>query len=1486
MAQKTMTLRSDVKDENPEIYPDLEAEVDALQEENETLRREHETLREELAALRATNAPRPAKLPLPPRYGGRQDTARPFVASCRLYIRAQEARFPSEGYKVTFLIGLLEGAAFTWAQPFIEQEDPLTENFEDFCAALLRQFGDYDPQASAEAALMTLTQGRDSVAAYTTKFRSHAAASGWNDLGLRGHYRRGLNKDVRQFLLGVFPRPTTLAALMDICLDYGQQLAELAADFPENPRRAPATTAPAPAPTPLGRRPTAPQGRRGPLTAEEKDRRRNNNLCLYCGVAGHLVGECPARNRGRTLRSVDVPSGPGADGLPLAENPEALDGPENKAPTNYPRSKRCFLLPITIRDWRRTGATTALIDSGAEGNFMDIAYAQSLGLTIRRRKWAVPAYGIDGEPLKGGPIQFEVEISISSSPSHTERIRLDLIHSPKNPVILGHPWLQLHNPQINWRTDTVAYPSPFCRLHCASSDPSLDPLPKAPSPPSVGGINTIAPQDTSLDPSPEELPAPYRSFHRTFSKQGADTLAPHRPCDHTIDLEKGTVPPFGPLYPMSGPELAALREYIDENLAKGFIRPSKSPAASPVIFVKKKDASLRLCVDYRKLNDITIKNRYPIPLTAEIIERVSGSKIFTKLDLRGAYNLVRVRPGDEWKTAFRTRYGLFEYTVMPFGLCNAPATFQHFMNDVFRDMLDVSVIVYLDDILIFSASEADHVRHVTEVLSRMEAHHLYAKLDKCHFHQTVVEFVGFIISGDGVKMDDRKVNTILEWQQPRSLKEVQSFLGFANFYRRFIRDYSAIARPLTALTKKGILFAWTNEAATAFAHLKAAFTTGPVLIHPDPTKPFIVETDASGFAVGCVLSQTHTDGKLHPCAFYSRTLSPAERNYDIHDKELLAVKTAFAQWRHLLAGAQHTITVYTDHKNLEYFRSTTKVLTGRLARWSRFLAAFDFVLTYRPGPQGGKPDALSRRIEYKLDAASPGSPPEPVLKPSNFLVGAISSWSTDFAARLHLATSIDPLVAAVRQFLRDPAATDVTAWLSPQDAGRMRDAGAVLHHAKAVYVPPPLRLEILQARHDAPTAGHFGIARTFELVARDFWWPGLRQQVREFVASCETCKRAKAPRHQQFGPLQPLPTPARPWASLSLDFITDLPASEGHTVILVVVDRLTKMGHFIPLPALPTAEATATALVRQVFRLHGLPNDVVSDRGSQFTSKFWTRFLQLLGAQVKLSTAFHPETDGQTERLNQTLEQYLRCFVTYQQDDWVNFLPLAEFSYNNSQHASTGFTPFYANYGRHPLFDPNTPVETLVPQAEDHVKAIKDTLGLLKSSLEQAKATYKRFADRARQEPPHFNVGDRVWLSSKNVATSRPCKKLDAKRLGPFTILAKLSPLVYRLQLPPTLSIHPVFHVSLLDPYTPNPFPGRTQPPPPPFIAEDGGEEFVVKAILDSRRVRGQLQYLVDWEGYGPEDRSWEPEALVAPTAPLLTQSFHTRYPHKPSPCR
>ena len=401
------------------------------------------------------------------------------------------------------------------------------------------------------------------------------------------------------------------------------------------------------------------------------------------------------------------------------------------------------------------------------------------------------------------------------------------------------------------------------------------------------------------------------------------------------------------------------------------------------------------------------------------------------------------------------------------------------------------------------------------------------------------------------------------------------------------------------------------------------------------------------------------------------------------------------------------------------------------------------------------------------------------------------------------------------------------------------------------------------------------------LVARHFWWPGLQGDVEQFVRSCDTCGRAKAPRHKRFGELQPLPTPDQPWESISMDFITDLPASEGYTTVLVVVDRLTKMSHFIPLTQLPAAEQTAEAVVRNVFKLHGIPKDIVSDRGPQFASKFWHRFMELLGVKVKLSTAFHPETDGQTERVNQTLEQYLRCFINYQQDDWITLLPLAEFTYNNTTHASTGHTPFFANYGRHPAFDPRIPTETQVPQAEDRITTLERTLEQLKQHLQRAKEKYKYYADQDRRPGPKFQVGDQVWLLSKNVSTARPSKKLDYKRLGPFPISAKLSDRVYCLDLPPTLRIHPVFHVSLLEPYVANRFPDRIQPPPPPVVV-DGEVEYEVNEILDSRVYRGKIQYLVDWKGYGPADRSWEPVENVQGNEQV--QLFHQQYPGKPKP--
>jgi hypothetical protein len=389
------------------------------------------------------------------------------------------------------------------------------------------------------------------------------------------------------------------------------------------------------------------------------------------------------------------------------------------------------------------------------------------------------------------------------------------------------------------------------------------------------------------------------------------------------------------MYPLNETELQALRDYLKEMLELGKIRPSKSPAAAPIIFVPKAHGrGLRLCVDYRGLNKVTITNRYPLPIMSELQDRVRGAKIFTKIDLKNGYNLIRIKPRDKWKTVFKTRYGLYEYTVMPFGLSNAPATFQNMMNHIFRDLLDLGLIVCLDDILIYAETEEEHDRIVTDVLKRLAENGLAISQDKCFWSTTRVDFLGYVISKDGIEMAQDKVQCIRDWERPRSLRDVQSCIGFANFYRRFIEGFSKIPKPLSDSTKGSPKdWIWTDAMTRSLEKLKHCFTTTPILTHFDPHPECIVETDSLDFALGSTLSQTTEDKKLHPNAFYSRKFSPAEINYEIHDKELLTIVDCFKVWRRYLEGSLHMVQVFTDHKNLEYFM-TTKVLNRRQARWA------------------------------------------------------------------------------------------------------------------------------------------------------------------------------------------------------------------------------------------------------------------------------------------------------------------------------------------------------------------------------------------------------------------------------------------------------------------------------------------------------------------------------------------------------------------------
>jgi hypothetical protein len=1152
-----------------------------------------------------------------------------------------------------------------------------------------------------------------------------------------------------------------------------------------------------------------------------------------------------------------------------------------------------------------------LLDSGASDCFISPEFIRNNLITPSPLSIPISLRLFNGS-LQSKPITDDVELTLSSGDG-VPRVSTRFLVSPLDAAcdaVLGLNWLTETNPKINWATRSVAwtpipdYKTALLRAVLTHDTPD-DPL-------------LIPDDEDETHPDPLKfVPSHYHDFADVFSKTSTLQLPPSRPFDHAIELEDGATPGYGPIYSISEPERNALKEFIDDHLATGTIRPSQSPIGSPVLFVKKKDRSLRMVVDYRRLNTATRKDRYPLPHINDLLERLGKASVFTKIDLRNAYHLLRIRDGDEWKTAFRTRYGSFEFLVMPFGLTNAPSSFQRFMNTIFGDLLDVSLVVYLDDLLIFSASRGEHQDHVREVLHRLQKHGLYAKPEKCEWEQDTVEFLGYHCSADGLRMDGGKIQVILDWPEPRNVRDVQSFLGFANFYRRFITRYSDIVVPLTRLLRKDTPWSFDTQCKSAFNTLKLAFTTAPVLSHWIPDVPQIIETDASDYAIAAIHSIRTSDGELHPVAFHSRTLGPAERNYDTHDKELLAIHEAFKIWRHHLEGSALPIDVFTDHKNLEYFTSS-KTLTRRQARWSEYLNAFNLSLHFRPGKLGAKPDALTRRRDVYLKEggvtyaeANPENT-RPLFTPNHIHHTAESASqpvaSTPSHAPIESSLRAGALVPSAPSTLLDMEAlrSDILYGLTsdaeaqarletlPHDPGPdsrwSRSNTGFLLHDGVVYVPNigDLRTRVLKSCHDHPLAGHPGQTKTLELVRQDYFWPKMRDDVTAFVKSCVTCGRVKARRHQPYGVLQQLPIPERPWHSLSMDFIEQLPPSLGYTAILVIVDRLTKQALFLPTTDEVTSEGVAQLYFENVFSKHGVPTHITSDRGTEFVSHFFRSLGTLLGIRLHFTSGYHPQADGQTERVNQTLEQYLRMHCNYQQDDWSRWLPIAEFAYNNAESAATGTTPFFANKGYHPALPTYPDRLSTSHAAHQLVTSLSDVHARLRDNLAITQERTQSSADAARTPAPPLTIGDKVFLRAEFIRTTRPSRKLADKYLGPFEIIGAAGPASFVLRLPDGMRrVHPVWHVSQLEPAHDNPFEGRTQPPPPPLEVE-GEAEHEVASILDSkldRRRKEPLVYLVKWTGYEgtPDESSWEP-AVHLQHAPDLVHEFHRQYPDKPGP--
>jgi hypothetical protein len=752
--------------------------------------------------------------------------------------------------------------------------------------------------------------------------------------------------------------------------------------------------------------------------------------------------------------------------------------------------------------------------------------------------------------------------------------------------------------------------------------------------------------DTAESPEAKHL---VEEFADVFPEDLPQKLPPRREVDHRIELEPGAVPPSRPTYRMSPAELDELKKQLNELTEHGFIQPSKSPFGAPVLFVKKKDGSIRMCIDYRALNKITIKNKYPLPRVDELLDRLHGAKWFSKLDLRSGYHQVRIHPDDVAKTAFRTRYGHFEFLVLPFGLTNAPATFMHLMQQVFRPYLDQFVIVFLDDILIYSRTWEEHREHVRTVLQLLRQHQLYAKASKCEFFRQKIGFLGHVVDTNGIHMEPDKVKAIQEWPVPRNVHDIRSFLGLAGYYRKFVRSFSRLSSPLSELLQKDKPFEWSPVQQQAFEHLKQAVASAPVLITPDEKLPYVMTTDASGYAIGATLSQDQGKG-LQPIAFMSKKMLPAERNYPVHEQEELAIVCALREWRHYLHGTKFK--VITDHRSLKFLQQQPH-LSARQARWMEFLQEFDFDIEYQQGKDNVVADALSRRVDHSAGTTANRR----VDSESLHAINETTWQSNELVAEIKSAYQQDE---TCKKILQDPS-------------NGLTVKNGLIYKAQTVYIPDhkPLKSKLLQECHDSPLSGHVGIAKTTELLTRHFYWPKMHAEIRDYVTSCLACQSNKPSHQLPMGLLQPIPTPSRRWEQVSMDLITQLPKTRsGHDAIVVFVDKLSKMVHYAPTKTQVTAPELASLFVKEVVRHHGVPESIISDRDPRFTSNFWRSVWQQLGTKLSMSTAYHPQSDGQTERANRTLEDMLRAYVSYRQDDWDKHLIAAEIAYNNSLQAS------------------------------------------------------------------------------------------------------------------------------------------------------------------------------------------------------------------------
>lgn len=1229
-------------------------------------------------------------------------------------------------------------------------------------------------------------------------------------------------------------------------------------------------------------------------------------------AAGTRLFTTPARNGRR-------PMPPCPFAVKIYYDPP-LAAPHLTTCTNQPEQHTLSMLFVGLVD----GMPAAiLLDSGATHSFIDTAVAQQLELQLESVQGSVTAASGHASPIQGcvtASIQFKQHSSTASL--------LACSLTGQFQVVLGEDWLSANGAHLNYTKRQCTLQADGCVTHLTCKDnnsavPSLNNIllsatqlktaarhganiyviqlqqtaPAATMAAQLNAHQVDAYGQAALDQRAlQELLEEYKDV---FPEQLPSLQQGRRSIPHTIPLEPGAKAPCRPMYRLSQPEMQELRKQLKELLEKGYIEPSTSPFGAPVLFVKKKDGSLRMCIDYRALNKVTIKNKYPLPRIDDLLDSLSGSKCYSSLDLKSGYYQLEIAADDIHKTGFRTPYGHYQFKCLSMGLTNAPATYQNVMNDIFRQHLNDFVLVYLDDILVYSKTPEEHLHHLQLVLQKLRDEKLYASRKKCDFGKTHLEFLGHIIGADGIRVDPKKTAVVEQWPKPTDISNLRSFLGLANYFRKFIKNYSTMVAPLTGLTKKTMQISdWDDNCDVAFQAVKDALTNAPVLASPDfdNRDAFQVHTDASIDGLGAALLQHD-----RPVAYMSRKLNAAERNYTTTEQECLAVIEALREWRCYLEGAHFN--VYTDHQPLTYMDSKD-TLSRRQIRWAEELQRYDFTWNYKKGTSNVA-DPLSRvppnhplmaattrsasgiskpaqvtniqaaKQKTRTQIAKPKAKQTQTRKQPTQLTSAAANQQDD-----HENITMTPLLERVK------LAYSKDAWYTnPVNTKDLVHKAGLWWFNGKLMIPDDKSIvnDILREAHDAPYSGHLGVNKTLHNVKRYYYWPNLHTQVKRYVLTCDSCQRNKSSNQKPAGAYMPLQIPTRNWESVSMDLITDLPTTpRGMDSVIVFVDRLSKMVHIAPCTKTLTATELASIYLREVARLHGFQKSFIMDRDTKFTSQFFQDIAKMWGTKLGMSTAFHPQTDGQTERTNRTLEDALRHYVSPTQTDWDEYLSPLEFAINNAVQETTKQTPFTLNSGQHPLTPLTLDLPVRSASAQDMASEMMLKAETAKRAIQAAQDRTKTLEDKKRRFQM-FNSGDLVLLNTKNFKfKTSGCRKLTPRWCGPFKVITAVGLVAYRVELPRNLKIHNVFHVSLLKLYHPD---SRTDlPPPPELIGEE--LEYEVGDILQQRQVRhGRktvTEYLVQWKGYPPEHNTWEPEDNFD-NCPDMLKAFWDRMGARPA---